>query len=179
MNCWKSINLNKEFGLKRLYFLSFFIGLLAFIFMYVPVSIKHGEHHVNESGTLFFLAALILLPIVHTAMHILPLLFMNKRVKLKYQVRYFPCITYYTHSYLTRKASLFVALFPTFVLTIPGIAAGYAFPEYDAWILILSSIHIGISFSDFVLVKQIIQAPKRSVIESGKEGIDILLKIQQ
>src|SRR5699024_4312869 len=133
MNCWKSVNITKEFGLSRLYLVSFLTGLLAFIFLYVSFSILQGDIHVHESG-------------------IVPLIMMNKSVKFIYKTKNkkLPVFTYYTKSQLTKKVSLMVALAPTILITIPGIAASYMVADFYVYILLFTSVHIGISFIDFL-----------------------------
>ncbi|PAV29300.1 hypothetical protein CIL05_12965 [Virgibacillus profundi] len=178
MNCWKSINFNKEFGHNRIKLVSFLIGLLAFIFLYVPISIAQQSNNVNEAGFLPLMIALLLLPSFHSFMHILPLIIMNKRVKVFYQtkIKFLPVFNYYTKNHLTKKVSLIVALAPTFLITIPGIAASYIYADFYFYLLLFTSIHIGISFIDFLYAIHIIKAPKKAFIENRNNGIDILLK---
>ncbi|MEC5423699.1 DUF3267 domain-containing protein [Virgibacillus sp. C22-A2] len=178
MNCWKSINLTKEFGHSRLYIVSFLIGLLSFIFLYVPISIAQGTNHTNEAGFLPFIISLILLPTLHSLMHILPLILMKKRLKIIYKGKnkILPILNYYTKFHLTKKASLIVALAPTLLITIPGIAASYLFIDYSVYILLFTCVHIGITFIDFLYVLYIVKAPKKAFIENGNDGFDILIK---
>ncbi|MDY0396015.1 hypothetical protein RWE15_18620 [Virgibacillus halophilus] len=115
MNCWKSINVTKQYGLHRLYFISFLTGLLSFIILYVPVSIMHGTHAVKEIGMIGFIAAILLLPIVHACMHILPLILVKKRINLKkYRARslLLPSLAY-TQQFLSKRMSIAIALAPT------------------------------------------------------------------
>ncbi|GAB3060565.1 DUF3267 domain-containing protein [Virgibacillus ainsalahensis] len=176
MNCWKSINLNKEFGKQRLYFVSFLISLSAFIVLYVPASIIHHMKHVNEGGFILFLLALFLLPAIHAFMHILPLILMKRRVKVIYRTKYklFPIINYYTKFHLTKKASIITAIAPTILLTVPGLAASYLMGDYYFYLLLLTSIHIGISFIDFIQIYHILKAPKKAYIDNRNNDIDIL-----
>ncbi|MBM7601695.1 hypothetical protein JOC34_004123 [Virgibacillus halotolerans] len=178
MNCWKSINLVKEFGYYRLLFISFLIGLFAFILLYVPVSISHHASHVKESGFLVFIVALLLLPAIHSLTHIFPLIIMNKQVKIvcKVKNRLLPVFSYYTKYLLTKRTSLFVALAPTLFITIPGIAASCFYVDYYVYILLFTAAHIGFSFLDILYVANIVKAPKRAYIEYGDNGFDILLK---
>src|SRR5699024_12097165 len=87
-----------------------------------------------------------------------------------------PIFTYYTKSQLTKKVSLMVALAPTILITIPGIAASYMVAEFYVYILLFTSVHIGISFIDFLYVVHIAKAPKKSFIENDRNGFDILIK---
>ncbi|OZU87920.1 hypothetical protein CIL03_14555 [Virgibacillus indicus] len=178
MNCWKSINFTKEFGHRRLKLVSFLIGMLAFIFLYVPISITQNANAVNEAAFLPLIIALVLLPTVHSLMHILPLIIMNKRIKIYYNTKskFLPVFNYYTQYHLTKKVSLLVALAPSILITIPGLIGSYLFAEVYVFILLFTCVHIGISFIDFLYVIHILKAPKSAFIENGNDGIDILLK---
>ncbi|WP_188455219.1 DUF3267 domain-containing protein [Virgibacillus oceani] len=180
MNCWKSININKEFGMNRIYISSFLSGLMTFVFLYVPFSIIHGSTNVNEFGIFPFTAALILLPVIHTFMHILPLIMLKKRSKFNYRLKnkIKPSFTYYPNAYLSKPVSLLVALAPTLFITVPGLIASYLFQDFYVYILLFTSIHIGFSFMDFLYVIHIVKAPKKAFIENGKGGFDILVKAQ-
>ncbi|MFD2630296.1 DUF3267 domain-containing protein [Oceanobacillus kapialis] len=178
MNCWKSINLTKEFGNNRINFLSFLIGLLSFIFLYVPITIAQGTNKVDEAGFLPFILALLLLPALHSLMHILPLIILNKRLKIIFNIknRRLPVFNYYTKFHLTKKVSLIVAIAPTILISIPGIIASYLFTDYSVYILMFTSLHIGMSYIDFLYIAHIGKAPKSCFIDSRKDGFDILIK---
>ncbi len=178
MNCWKSVNITKEFGQNRLSIISFMLGLISFIFLYVPLSIVHSNVHVNESGILPLIAGLIMLPVLHTLMHILPLIIMNKRVKLIYKKRnsFLPLFTYYTKAQVTKKVALAVMLAPTLFITVPGMVASYLFADFYVYLLLLTSVHIGMSFTDILYARYISKAPKASFIENDNYGVDILIK---
>ncbi|SES69609.1 Putative zincin peptidase [Oceanobacillus limi] len=178
MNCWKTIDFKKEYGLRWLRFISWFTGLLAFILLYVPTTIAHGGNQVNELGILYLIIALILLPPFNSLMHILPLLLSKRKVKLidKRKSRIIPLFTRYPRMQLTKVHFLMVAFAPTFFITIPGIILSFLVPEFYVYILLYTSIHIGITFIDFIYIFHISRAPKHSIVEKGTDGFDILLK---
>lgn len=178
MNCWKSINFTKEFGVNRLYLLSFLIGLLSFIFLFVPFSSIHGTTHVNEFGILPFLGLIILLPTIHSFMHILPLIMMKKRINIYFNLKknIIPTCKYHSKTFLSKPISLMVAFAPTLFITIPGIYASLVFADYYVYILLFTAIHIGASFTDFLYILHISKAPKRAFIESENDGFAILVK---
>ncbi|HLR65760.1 DUF3267 domain-containing protein [Virgibacillus alimentarius] len=180
MICWKSINITKEFGLKRIYLISSLIGLMAFVILYVPFSILHKNVLLNESGIVLFIFGIILLPLMHLLMHILPLFILNKKIKVTYKnkskKRTLPLLTYYTKAYVSKKVSLLVALAPTIFITIPGMIATYLLADFYVYLLLLTTVHIGISFTDFLYVLYIAKAPKQSFIENDNNGFDILIK---
>ncbi|MFD1850000.1 DUF3267 domain-containing protein [Oceanobacillus bengalensis] len=178
MNCWKSIKFNKEFGKVRLFLISTSIGILTFIILYVPFSIIHDTHHVRESGIIPFIIAVSLLPSIHSIMHILPLIIMNKRVKVNYKrnMNCIPTFTYYTKTHVTKKVSLFVAISPTVFITLPGLIASFVFTDYYVYFLLYTCIHIGVTFIDFWFIVHVIQAPKKAYIHNENDGFDILLE---
>lgn len=177
MHCWKSVNLKKDFGRNRLYIVSLLISIFMFILLYVPFSIIHGHVHINENGILPLLVAIAILPTIHSFMHILPLIIMNKRVKVIYYKKYklLLIFNYYTKTHLTKKASLFIAIAPTLFLTLPGLIASYLFPSLTVYFLILTSIHIGLTFIDFLYMIHIIESPKQSFIDNRSNEFDILV----
>ncbi|WP_404451661.1 DUF3267 domain-containing protein [Virgibacillus necropolis] len=178
MNCWKSINFTKEFGVNRLYFFSFLIGLLSFVFLFVPFSSIHSTTQVNEFGIVPFLGLVILMPTIHSFMHILPLIMMNKRTKIYFNLKksMIPTCKYHARTFLSKPTSLLVAFAPTLFITIPGIFASLVFVDYYVYILLYTAIHIGASFTDYLYILHISKAPKRAFIESENEGFAILVK---
>lgn len=176
MNCWKSINIAKEFGPNRLVLISIIIGILSFILLFVPISLLHGTNIVNESGILPFIIALLLLPILHAFMIMLPLITMKKQIKIyfKFKVKCFP--SFHTEAHLSKLESLIVSLAPTFFITLPGLVASLLFADFYVYILLFTCIHIGITFTDFLHVLHIIKAPRRAYIQNDHDGLDILLK---
>lgn len=178
MNCWKSINFSKEFGVNRLYFLSFLIGLLSFVFLFVPFSSIHATTDVNEFGIVPFLGFLVLLPTIHSFIHILPLIIMNKRTKLYFNLKksIIPTFKYHPKTFLTKSTSLMMACAPTLFITLPGIYASLLFADYYVYILLLTAIHIGASFTDYLYIHHIAKAPKHSFIENENEGFAILTR---
>lgn len=178
MNCWKSYNFKKEIGLHRLYLISTLIGILAFIILYVPYSIIHDSIKVNEFGIIPLMIATFLLPAIHSFIHVFSLKILNKRAKIgmEHNFKWIPIFTYYTKTHVTKKVSLLSACAPTIFVTIPGLAACFIFAEFFVYILLFTSLHIGITFIDFWYIHHVIRAPRQSFIQKDKDGFDILLK---
>ncbi|WP_010650118.1 DUF3267 domain-containing protein [Oceanobacillus massiliensis] len=177
MNCWKSININKEIGRNRLILISLLIGILSFMLLFVPFSLFHAGVNVTGNG-LPFINVLLLLPLLHSCMNILPLIIMKKRIKISFRPRnkLFPTFNYHTEKHLTKVESLLVGLAPTLFLTIPGLAASFIFTDFYVYTLLLTCMHIGISYIDFLLVIHVIKAPKKAYIQNVYDGFDILLR---
>ncbi|MBA2174568.1 DUF3267 domain-containing protein [Halobacillus locisalis] len=178
MNCWKSVNINKEFGLNRVYLMSFLTGLLSFLLLYLPLSMYHGTHDVKDHGFLPLLIILFFLPSMHRLMHILPLVLFYKRfkVKFKFKKRFIPTFSYQCMSKLSKRTSMIMALAPTLFITVPALVTSMVFPNYFAYLVIFAAVNIGLSFSDFLYVHYFAKAPRECIIENAKEGFDILIR---
>ncbi|WP_173917015.1 DUF3267 domain-containing protein [Halobacillus sp. Marseille-Q1614] len=181
MNCWKSVNINKEFGLNRVYLMSLLTALLSFLLLYLPFSIMHGTHNLKDHGFLPLLVILFFLPAMHRLMHILPLILFYKKVRVQFRSknRLTPTFSYQCKSKLSKQVSIVMALAPTFLITLPALMMSFVFPNYFAYLIIFASVNIGLSFSDFLYLNQFMKAPRQCVIENAKDGYDILVRRQK
>src|SRR5699024_8632957 len=82
MYCWKTININKDMVLSWLYITSFLVSLFIFSVMYIPFSIIHKMASIQEIGILYLFIALLFLPLIHSLMHVLPLIVTNNHTRL-------------------------------------------------------------------------------------------------
>lgn len=178
MNCWKSVNIHKEFGLNRIYLMSFLTGLLSFLLLYLLFSMYHGTHEMKDHGFLPLLIILFFLPSIHRLMHILPLALFYKRfkVKFKFRKRFIPTFSYQCMSMLSKKTSIMMALSPTLFITFPALVMSCVFPNHFAYLVIFAAVNIGLSFSDFLYLNYFARAPRKCLIENAKEGYDILIR---
>ncbi|KGX92603.1 hypothetical protein N781_14830 [Pontibacillus halophilus JSM 076056 = DSM 19796] len=178
LNCWKTVNINKDFGSDRIFMVSFLLGTFSFMFLYVPFSMIHHQPALEDHGLLPLALALFLLPSIHKLTHILPLVLLNKRVRVQWKFKrgFLPTFRYRANSALSKKTSILMALAPTLLLTIPGLIACYVFPNYFAYILLFTCINIGLSFFDFLCVRHFLRAPRKCIIENAKDGYDILIQ---
>lgn len=177
VNCLKSIQFKKEFGISYLRSLAIILSLTSFITFYLILSVFHGSHTVEDTGIFIFLIAMPLLPLLHMIFHLLPLMILRKGTKFilfkdKHQI---PILTYNIQSYLTKRVSLIKALSPTLLITLPTIIASFYFSNYYVFIALLASLHLGISLRDFIFIHYIIKAPKKALIEVSSDGFSVLL----
>lgn len=178
MNCWKTINLSREYGTNRIYLVSLFTGVLSFVVLYLAFSMVHGSGVFKDHGLLPLLIGIIAIPACHKLAHTLSLMFIKKRIKVsqKRRLGFIPTLSFATKAKMSKPASLFILLAPSFFLTLPGIAASYFFAEYYVYFLIFTAINIGYSSTDFLYIYQMLKAPRRCVIENAKDGYDILVQ---
>ncbi|CQR47046.1 hypothetical protein BN1058_01335 [Paraliobacillus sp. PM-2] len=177
MNCWKSVNVQREVGINRIYILSFLIGFLSFIFLFIPFSIIHQTSNMKDHGIFPLILSLILLPFVHKLAHFIPLLLTNRTFKLKCRInkRKFPIISLLSTVKMSKRTSIITLLAPTIIITMPCLIASYLFPNYFAYFVIFASVNIGLSSTDFLYMNRFLRAPRKCIVENDGSGYDILI----
>lgn len=177
LNCWKTVNIHREVGINRIYIFSFLVGFLSFIFLYLPFSIIHQTSNVNDHGIFPLVIGLLILPFIHKLTHIIPLVLTNRTFKIKCRInkRKFPLISILSTVKMSKQATIITLFTPTVFITIPCLIASYLFPSSFAYFLIIASMNIGLSFTDFIYMSRFIRAPKKCIVENDGTGYDILI----
>ncbi|MEQ6377240.1 DUF3267 domain-containing protein [Bacillaceae bacterium S4-13-58] len=178
MNCWKSVNISHDYGSSRVHLMSIILGLISFLVLYVPFSMYHGVIEIHENGIYFFVGFVILLPFMHRLTHILLAVILYKKIHVKFKCKnpLIPRLCYKLDSPLSKFSSIFLALGPSILLTLPLLIMANIFVGYMPYLMLLASCNIALSFTDFIYMHQFFKAPKRCIIEEAKEGYDILIK---
>ncbi|MBO8156180.1 MAG: DUF3267 domain-containing protein [Bacillaceae bacterium] len=178
MNCWKTINITRQIGIERLYLLSVIFGMISFIFLFLPYSIFHQEEAIKDIGMLPMIVIMLILPMLHNLAHIIPLGILNNKFKLQWKLKYrfIPMFSYQTMTSLSKKTTMFMWLAPTLLITAPCLVLAALFPGYYPYLLVFAAVNIGLSFTDFLYIKQFLHAPKKCIIENARDGYDILIK---
>lgn len=176
MNCWKTINMSKDFGFYRLSFLSVISMIIAFIIIYLPINLLFPQVHFKEGPFLLFILLLFGLVMLHKFLHIIPLLLSGNR--MTYQLKFYsfiptirikPC-------YSTKKLDMLLSLIaPFIIITLSLTLLGIQFPFYMHYFCMATAFHIGICIPDFIFINQIIKAPKKCYIEEYDDGFEVLI----
>ncbi|SES98834.1 Putative zincin peptidase [Salinibacillus kushneri] len=177
-NCWKTVNVTREFGQSRLYLMSSFLAFFTFILLFLPYSIYHQNIVIKDHGFIPLLIILMTLPTVHQMAHVIPLILCYKRTKINWDLAFkcIPILRVRPRSSLSKKPSIFMWFGPTLFLTVPGLITGAVLGNYYPYILLFVALNIGMSFKDFFYIKQFLKAPKKCKIEDAKDGYDILIQ---
>ncbi|MHC0036799.1 DUF3267 domain-containing protein [Pseudoneobacillus sp. C159] len=177
MNCWKTINFSQQYGQNKLLIMSLFTMLLSFIFLYVPVAYLTVSPLKSNHFLLLVLSLFFMYPL-HKLFHYLPILHLRNRVKktVKFYGGVMPIISVRVHEPL-RKWTFLLALFCPFFLIGMIISSGFILlPNYNHYLTILLSYHIGMCVPDFIRAKNVLFAPHHSYIEENDEGFEILVR---
>jgi len=164
MNCWKEINIHKQYGAKRVF-------IFPATYVFVPRTF-YDNHFV------LLLIGFWLMFLIHKSFHLLPLLHLGKKVKKSIMLKYriFPYIQIRINQPIPKGLFLISLITPFFIINTLLLVCCYFFSNYVHYIIILLAYHIGICVSDFICTKNVLSAPNQAYIEETEFGFDILIR---
>jgi hypothetical protein len=181
MNCWKAINIHKQYGAKRVFFLSSLTMLFAFIFLFVPATYIFVPRTYYDNYIVLFLTCLWLMLFIHKFFHLVPLLHLGKKVKKSFMMKYriFPHIHIRVNEPIPKWLFILSLIMPFLMINALLLIFCYFFSHYVHYMVILLAYHIGICVSDFICTKNVLTAPNQAYIEETEDGFDILIRQTQ
>lgn len=179
MHCWKTINIEREYGTTRLYLWSTIVFVLVFCFSYILFSFNFTGRHIDRYLWLLLLVLPFLYPL-HKALHYIALFQYRKSLTLRFKIQYHfvPIIRMRLQHGVPKKAYLFTLVTPFFVLNSFLIWGGIMLPEYAHYFSGLLAYHCCICLMDFLYVKNLMSAPKNAIIEETPRGYEILVPLE-
>ncbi|MDQ0299871.1 uncharacterized membrane protein YozB (DUF420 family) [Salibacterium salarium] len=179
MNCWKSINLKKEYNPSRLMLLSMSVMITTFVISYLVFSLYYENISYAELGLIDTLLFLLLLFPIHTILHLIPLRFVGVRMQWNLKMskkKRAPLLLLRFTKPVGRNFYINAMLFPTLFISVVSIVSALTFPSFMLYFVLLFSFNAGLAVYDFIYIKQLLGAPRHCFIEQNKNGMDILLK---
>jgi hypothetical protein len=178
MNCWKTINLSKDYGYHRILFVAMILMCLSFIALYLPLSMVYPSSVLHEDHIVAFFLSMLFIAPVNKLLHAVPYWMAGKKVKVQVSLKYliFPVINIRTNQAVKKYVLMTSLVMPTICITLPALAASYAMPGYFHYFLIIASYNIGLSITDYIYLNLFIKAPRQCYIEDFNGGFDILIK---
>jgi Putative zincin peptidase len=175
MNCWKSINLSKQYGLPRIMILSLLTMLLSFTILYTILSMGITPTKLYDDRYVWlFLGILIIYPL-HKLLHYLPLVRHLDKVKWSMgQYKFFP-ISIRVIDPIQKNLFILALISPFIIITSCLSAGALIFEHYAHYFTILLSLHIGLCVTDFISIKNILGSPNQCFIEENEDGYEILV----
>ncbi|QFT88260.1 hypothetical protein FIU87_06370 [Bacillus sp. THAF10] len=176
MNCWKSIDLTRQYGFHRITLISFIVTLLSFIVFYLSFSLYYHDITVSSANFGWFILALAAIFTLHKLCHALPLIATLNQVAFQWKFKWFmPYMKIKTKKPFTKLQSYVVFMAPFAILTTSFVLLSHIFPSYYHYFSILTAVNIGLCIPDFIYVKLIQRAPSKCQIEELDHGYDILI----
>lgn len=176
MQCWKSINIRRQYGYDRLFLISSFIVFLIFSFAYIGLSFVSESTRSSEYFIIFVASFLAVYP-VHKLLHYIPLSRLKGRVKLKRSMHFgvIPMFMIKICEPIGKSRFIFALLLPFLVLSTVFLLGIYIFPEFAHYFILLFAYHCGMCVIDLIYVKELIRSPKKAWIEEIEDGYEILV----
>ena len=171
MQCWKSINIDRQYGNQKIFFLSIMTMLVSFLAIFPFATLGYGATDFQDGHPLLFFGAIVLMYPLHKLLHGLPLVFVAKKLKLDF--RHFAIKV---NEPISKLLYLMALLTPFTVTSVLIFLFSAEFPEYFHYWSILFSINTGMSLTDFLKVKSVVASPFKSFIEESETGYEILVE---
>ncbi|OLS36632.1 hypothetical protein BTR22_11430 [Alkalihalophilus pseudofirmus] len=178
MNCWKTINISRDYGTLRLIMFSSSTVLLSFLFYYLVMSTIVQTTEFTQFGFVTVVLSLFGLVLTHKLLHFLPIWLFGGRAKIKISTRklLFPLMDIKLREPLSRNVYLLALFSPLVFITTAGAVGSIMWPQFLPYFSILTSINFGLAFYDLVYASHLMKAPKQCYIEDHDEGFHILIK---
>ncbi|MFY3791742.1 DUF3267 domain-containing protein [Ureibacillus sp. MALMAid1270] len=176
MHCWKTINIKHEYGTTRLTLWSIIIFVIVFSFSYIIFGYLDPLQYSDNYFWLFFICSILLYPI-HKLVHYFGLFQYRRNVQLKVKVdfQFIPIIRMRIKTMIPKKHYIFVLLLPFILINSILIYVAYSLPAYTHYSSILLAYHCSICLMDILYVKNLLRAPRNSMIEETPKGYEILV----
>ncbi|RHW36612.1 DUF3267 domain-containing protein [Lysinibacillus yapensis] len=176
MHCWKTINIKREYGSTWLTIMSALLFVLVFAFSFVLLEDIPPMTYEDNYLWLFVFLFLLIYPL-HKVLHYVTLFKYRDSVKLRFKIDYkfVPIIRMRIKSIIPKKRYLFTLLAPFFIINGFLIFMAIAFEEYAHFYCLLFAYHCSICFIDLLYVKNLLKAPKDSLIEETPKGCEVLV----
>ncbi|MFP5200856.1 MULTISPECIES: DUF3267 domain-containing protein [Bacillus] len=167
MNCWKTINLEKDYGYTRMMISAISLAILFFIMAFLCFQLTHPETRLSSHNAPFFAVLLLVTLLVHRVVHLIPVMKNKKKMTLFMKRNCWQRVP--------KKVMLFSLLSPFCVISPVYFVLGVAFPMYAHYFIIIASIHAGYCLPDFLFAWKLLKAPKSCIIDQAQDEFDILV----
>lgn len=176
MHCWKSINLNKQYGYQKICILSLLTMLLSFVTIYTIISLGFADGKLRDDYTIMFIGGLIILYPIHKLLHLLPLLFAVNKLKMQTgPLKFCPTFSIKVKEPISKRLFLLALLTPIVIGSSFLLFCALLYPSYAHYFTILLSLHIGICVSDIISLKNVMNSPQKCFVEENEDGFEILI----
>ena len=178
MHCWKTINIEYEYGTPRLFILAVITFVLVFCFAYITLSFNFVSKHEDHYLWVLILVLLFIYPI-HKFIHYSMLFDYRKSFVFRFKIRFnfVPIVHMRLQQYIPKQRYIIALLGPFILLNGTLLVIGFSFPQYAHHISLLLSFHCSICLMDILYVKNLVTAPTNAIIEETPKGYEILVPL--
>ncbi|MER1985617.1 MAG: DUF3267 domain-containing protein [Solibacillus sp.] len=176
MHCWKTINVQYEYGTTRLFLLSAICFILVFCFSYIGLSFNYAETHHDQHFMMTILITPFIYPL-HKALHFMMLVDYRKSIAFRLKIRhhFVPVVHMRLLRTIPKWRYVIVLLMPFILLNSVLIILGIYVQHLAHYISFFLAFHTSICLIDLLYVKHLLHAPKNAVVEETPRGYEILV----
>lgn len=178
MHCWKILNIEREYGIRKMYCIACIHAVLTFSFSYTFLNLFNYETYNDDHFALFLVAGLLVYPL-HKLLHFLPLYRHRQKMSIRLRRRLFGIRTIHMRikEPIPKRLYIFSLLFPFLVLTTILLIVAVVFPTITHYAAILLGVHALLCAFDYVYIKHLIRSPADALIEETPRGYEILVPL--
>lgn len=176
MHCWKTINVKKQYGIERLFFLSSILVMAVFSIVYALQETINETHKSDDFFWLFAICILMVYPL-HKLFHFIPL-FTNRdnlKVTVNRYYRILPIVSIKVCEPINKYQFIFSLLSPFIFINTAILLGALAAPHFAHYFTMLLAYHCGMCLIDLIYVKNLSKSPRSAFVEETDAGYQILI----
>jgi hypothetical protein len=176
MHCWKTINVKKQYGFDRLFFISALIGAAVFTSYYMLLAIVYAEPLSDQNFMLFMIGMLAIYP-VHKLLHLVPLFGSRKclKISIRKQLKLCPTISLYIKEPVRKSRFMLSLVLPFSAINTTIVVLSILWPAYSHYFAILLAYHSALCVTDLIYMRNLARSPRHALIEESDTGFEILV----
>jgi hypothetical protein len=176
MHCWKTINLEKQFGFYRVFLLSCLTMMMVFSIIYVPIDLFFSKS-LYDNHLLTFMFGLLSIYPLHKFFHLLPFIPYARQIKCKClrKLQIVPIVSLRVDLPISKYRYVVALISPFIIINSTLLLGCIYFTHHAHYFTILLAYHTGICAIDLIYAKQLMYSPKNALIEENDDGFEILI----
>lgn len=176
MHCWKTINIQHQYGSTRIGILSVIMFVSVFTGSYVLFNLFQHRQYTDHYFIIFVLALFILYPI-HKLLHYITLYDLRDHIALRVKLRFalVPIFHIRLKDPISKNRYVITLFTPFLVINTLLIVLILLFPQYTHYGTLLLACHCTICLMDLLYVKNLLNTPTNAKIEETPRGYEILV----
>lgn len=178
MHCWKILNIEREYGVRKMYLIAILHSILVFSFSYALLNLFNHEIY-NDNYFLVFLLVLFLIYPLHKLLHFIPLYRHRKKIVFRVRRRLFGIRTIHMRirEPIPKKLYIFSLICPFLVINTILLIIAIFVPTITHYATILLGVHALLCAIDYIYVRHLIFSPPHAMIEETPRGYEILVPL--
>lgn len=176
MHCWKTLNVQKQYGHDRIFIFSILFVFAVFSLFYISLNAFRHEPISDNLFPLFVLVLVLTYPI-HKLVHFIPIARYRKNIRFSVERKagLIPVLNMQIHEPIVKFRYTVSLVSPFIVINSVFIIGAISFPSFRHYFTFLLAYHSGLCLIDLLYAKHLFKTPKHALIEETEKGFQILI----